>query len=613
MLPILFRKKGVEELQFTIYEREIRHTSGNLVGDNADYTASFVFDSEWDNVVKTARFIKENNYVDVLLENDSCEIPVEILKGGYIRVGVFSSEMTTTYCIVQVNESIKEKHGSPVEPTPDIYSQIIKMLEDISANGVTDAQIAKAVNDYLTENPVSGVDEEEIQKIISEYVEAHKAELKGADGKDGTNGVDGKSAYEIALANGFEGSEEEWLASLKGKDGADGKDGVSGGSGETITVYNETSYRWQYVSGEIYPNSMYNYTTNAIEGAGTLYTCVHYIFNGEKKIRFSGTTSGGSARLAYAFVDKDGNTVKVPEFVKGELYTDTILDVPENAYEIYINGNNYVSPHLEVAVEDLRADLKTLPYLLSDFGKKLQYKEKFAWKSMNTGYIAFTFDDSLDDTADIVDLFISKGVPCCFGAIPEKLNMGLENGETIAKAMKRGVEAVGCEVLAHGGSGNEIVVESNIDDMDFLYNKFVVNKQKLVDFGFNVRGTVRVGGSGNICNDPRTDEWVRLFFDYGDLYGLEEPYNHARASIGTGIDGYKLVIDEAVSKKKFEPILFHQCPDYMGELIDYAISKGAVICNYATVYDTFGSTEEMVSLDSRISAIEQNNGNEVSY
>lgn len=29
----------------------------------------------------------------------------------------------------------------------------------------------------------------------------------------------GLSAYEIAVKNGFEGTEEEWLASLKGKDG----------------------------------------------------------------------------------------------------------------------------------------------------------------------------------------------------------------------------------------------------------------------------------------------------------------------------------------------------------------------------------------------------------
>lgn len=32
-------------------------------------------------------------------------------------------------------------------------------------------------------------------------------------------GLDGKSAYQIAVENGFEGTEEEWLASLKGEPG----------------------------------------------------------------------------------------------------------------------------------------------------------------------------------------------------------------------------------------------------------------------------------------------------------------------------------------------------------------------------------------------------------
>lgn len=37
-------------------------------------------------------------------------------------------------------------------------------------------------------------------------------------------GKDGKSAYEIAVKNGFEGSEAEWLASLKGAQGNKGDD-----------------------------------------------------------------------------------------------------------------------------------------------------------------------------------------------------------------------------------------------------------------------------------------------------------------------------------------------------------------------------------------------------
>ena len=42
---------------------------------------------------------------------------------------------------------------------------------------------------------------------------------QGAPGEPGKPGKDGKSAYEIAVAHGFIGSEEEWLKSLHGKDG----------------------------------------------------------------------------------------------------------------------------------------------------------------------------------------------------------------------------------------------------------------------------------------------------------------------------------------------------------------------------------------------------------
>ena len=52
------------------------------------------------------------------------------------------------------------------------------------------------------------------------------------DSVRGAAGEDGKSAYEIAVENGFEGTEEEWLASLKGQDGEDGKDGADGEKGD---------------------------------------------------------------------------------------------------------------------------------------------------------------------------------------------------------------------------------------------------------------------------------------------------------------------------------------------------------------------------------------------
>ncbi|WP_339233807.1 hypothetical protein [Oceanobacillus sp. FSL W7-1281] len=58
-------------------------------------------------------------------------------------------------------------------------------------------------------------------------------------------GADGKSAYDIAVDNGFEGTEEEWLESLRGPQGpagADGADGTNGSDGtDGVSVVDATS------------------------------------------------------------------------------------------------------------------------------------------------------------------------------------------------------------------------------------------------------------------------------------------------------------------------------------------------------------------------------------
>jgi len=60
-------------------------------------------------------------------------------------------------------------------------------------------------------------------------------EQAGPPGKDGQDGADGKSAYQVAVDNGFTGTEAQWLASLKGEaggPGAPGKDGDPGAPGK---------------------------------------------------------------------------------------------------------------------------------------------------------------------------------------------------------------------------------------------------------------------------------------------------------------------------------------------------------------------------------------------
>ena len=60
---------------------------------------------------------------------------------------------------------------------------------------------------------------------------------QGEPGQDGGggggSGTDGKSAYEIAVENGFVGTEEEWLESLVGPQGPTGATGATGATGPT--------------------------------------------------------------------------------------------------------------------------------------------------------------------------------------------------------------------------------------------------------------------------------------------------------------------------------------------------------------------------------------------
>jgi hypothetical protein len=55
--------------------------------------------------------------------------------------------------------------------------------------------------------------------------------VKGEDGFIGADGADGKSAYEVAVIDGFEGTEAQWLSSLVGPQGDQGIEGPQGPEG----------------------------------------------------------------------------------------------------------------------------------------------------------------------------------------------------------------------------------------------------------------------------------------------------------------------------------------------------------------------------------------------
>lgn len=111
-----------------ITDRNIRvDNADNQISYNQDYIAEFHFDDEWNGKVKTARFVQNGEHFDVVLVDDRCEIPP--LKTGFIRVGVFTDLMTSTYADVYFKTSIKDGSGNPTEPPEDVYAQLTALIE----------------------------------------------------------------------------------------------------------------------------------------------------------------------------------------------------------------------------------------------------------------------------------------------------------------------------------------------------------------------------------------------------------------------------------------------------------------------------------------------------
>lgn len=152
-------------IHITVRDRVPTITDGeDVISHNSDYVAEFEFDEEWQNKVKTVYFVCEDgSYQAVVMSGNSCGVPMLDGEHRRIFVGVQAGSAekpsvlkTSRPCCLKVADSIADLLGQPIpDPTPDVYQQIIAMLEDIKKGEVSPEDIQKAVDNYLTENPIS--------------------------------------------------------------------------------------------------------------------------------------------------------------------------------------------------------------------------------------------------------------------------------------------------------------------------------------------------------------------------------------------------------------------------------------------------------------------------
>jgi len=184
MMKFLVKQQKIEAL-----EREV------IASDQIAFVSvKFVFDGAWKTLHKVVQFTQcEETYNLVLgIDGTTCLLPSE-LHPGAVKMSLFGydaeSDTTVRATTVPVTLHIRSSGfvadgDTPIPPTPDLYTQLLKKLSEMQT---------------------------------------------------GANGKDGRSAYEIALENGFVGTVAEWLESLKGRDGIDGKDGADGLPGKDGT------------------------------------------------------------------------------------------------------------------------------------------------------------------------------------------------------------------------------------------------------------------------------------------------------------------------------------------------------------------------------------------
>ncbi len=180
MMKFLVKQQKIEVL-----EREV------LASDQIAFVSvKFVFDGAWKTLHKVVQFTQcEETYNLVLgIDGTTCFLPSE-LHPGAVKMSLFGydaeSDTTLRATTIPVTLHIRPSGfvadgDTPIPPTPDLYTQLLKKLSEMQT---------------------------------------------------GANGKDGRSAYEIAIENGFVGTAAEWLESLKGMNGVDGKDGKDGADG----------------------------------------------------------------------------------------------------------------------------------------------------------------------------------------------------------------------------------------------------------------------------------------------------------------------------------------------------------------------------------------------
>ena len=244
MMKFLVKQQKIEAL-----EREV------IASDQIAFVSvKFMFDGAWKTLHKVVQFTQCEETYNLMLGIDgtTCLLPSE-LHPGAVKMSLFGydaeSDTTLRATTVPVTLHIRPSGfvadgDTPIPPTLDLYTQLLKKLDEKAA-GLQNGKDGFSPK-VKAEQMESGV----VITIVDADGETSATLHHGANGEKGT---DGKSAYQIAVEQGYQGSESDWLSSLKGDKGNTGakgnpgQDGAEGKSAYAIAVehgYEDSEEKW---------------------------------------------------------------------------------------------------------------------------------------------------------------------------------------------------------------------------------------------------------------------------------------------------------------------------------------------------------------------------------
>ncbi len=324
------------------------------------------------------------------------------------------------------------------------------------------------------------------------------------------------------------------------------------------------------------------------------------VMEGEQ-LRFNFYCSWIPEVASILFLNDNDKVIQVYAYTSSNTFTDYVITVPSGATKMHLTFFNNQKYQIDRVRYVKGADLEQVDseWYARQCEERLRENQKVSWsnlsdKALDKAYVTFVLDDCRSDMDLVADLFEEYEIPLCISAIHDHFYNPSSQGKESRLEVCQRVVKNGGEILAHNG---QVLTQELLEDFQTKYEHFYKDKKYLEAFGFDVQGIILAGGTGQVVGSMESDAWVRMYFNYSDLYGVEErgePYYHSRIWLNNCRDNYQEIIQEAVENKQWISFYFHEFGEVdeekMREILEYIsrLSQGEMeVTTYKTIYEKF--------------------------